>query len=578
MATAETNTGKDGEPDDSISPDGKYERLKEKLGEGAFKQVYKAVDTEEGVTVAWNEVDIQALPKTEKKRIIEEVKILQQVEHSRVMKYVNSWYEPTTHRVVIITEILTEGTLKNFTQRVKTMRLRMVRKWSRQILEGLAYLHNLNPPIIHRDLKCDNIFINEKGDIKIGDLGLSKRSGKGEQTKTVLGTPEFMAPELYTETYDETVDIYAFGLALLEMVGKETPYSECMNIGQIITKVSAGKIPALLNRVTHAGLREFIFYCITKSKGGKRPSATDCLQHPFLDLENDDGDIAALVAPLEQVEESPAEMEMPANNTEYKIAEVANSKPKLGSVASNTNEDERSYLQNVNQDKNAANEVKTEEGRTTKTHKKIDESYEENNANNESVGIVSDKVNDNTKKAISQEGQDPTKQPRQIYPENSPESSVRKKEDVSELEPDTAEVDAEAGDMAEMQREFRQSREDEEIKKLQELPQDDQYFSQLNSKGDEEKSNTQRSGKNRNNNSDLDGNEGKVKDTSPLKKEEKNEGGVTLSYQRGEERQGVRKVKLVLRRIHGDNGQLKSNGKTKTAVIKFEFDLHKDDP
>ena len=51
-----------------------------------------------------------------------------------------------------------------------------------------------------------------------------------------------------------------------------------------------------------------------------------------------------------------------------------------------------------------------------------------------------------------------------------------------------------------------------------------------------------------------------------------------MSYQRGEERQGVRKVKLVLRRFHGDNGQLKSNGKTKTPVIKFEFDLHKDDP
>ena len=72
--------------------------------------------------------------------------------------------------------------------------------------------------------------------------------------------------------------------------------------------------------------------------------------------------------------------------------------------------------------------------------------------------------------------------------------------------------------------------------------------------------------------------EGKMKDSPPPKKEEKSEGGVTLSYQRGEERQGVRKVKLVLRRHYGDNGQLKSNGKTKTPVIKFEFDLHKDDP
>ena len=69
-------------------------------------------------------------------------------------------------------------------------------------------------------------------------------------------------------------------------------------------------------------------------------------------------------------------------------------------MASNTNEDERSNLSNVNQDKNDANELKTEEGRTTKTHKKIDEPYEENNANNK-VGIVSDKVNDNTKKLLA---------------------------------------------------------------------------------------------------------------------------------------------------------------------------------
>ena len=55
-----------------------------------------------------------------------------------------------------------KGTLKHFTQRVKTMRLRMVRKWSRQILEGLGLSSQLEPPIIHRDLKCDNIFINKR--------------------------------------------------------------------------------------------------------------------------------------------------------------------------------------------------------------------------------------------------------------------------------------------------------------------------------------------------------------------------------------------------------------------------------
>lgn len=50
---------------------------------------------------------------------------------------------------------------------------------------------------------------------------------------SVLGTPEFMAPELYEEFYTEKVDIYAFGMCMLEMVTKERPYSECVNAAQV---------------------------------------------------------------------------------------------------------------------------------------------------------------------------------------------------------------------------------------------------------------------------------------------------------------------------------------------------------
>ena len=52
--------------------------------------------------------------------------------------------------------------------------MKAVKGWARQILTGLSYLHSYNPPIIHRDLKCDNIFINgHHGEVKIGDLGLA---------------------------------------------------------------------------------------------------------------------------------------------------------------------------------------------------------------------------------------------------------------------------------------------------------------------------------------------------------------------------------------------------------------------
>ena len=94
-------------------------------------------------------------------------------------------------------------------------------------MEGLNYLHEQECPIIHRDLKCDNIFINSNsGEIRIGDLGLSTPMNNS-YTSSVLGTPEFMAPELYEEHYDTKVDIYAFGMCVLEMITMERPYIEC---------------------------------------------------------------------------------------------------------------------------------------------------------------------------------------------------------------------------------------------------------------------------------------------------------------------------------------------------------------
>ena len=68
------------------------------------------------------------------------------------------------------------------------IRLDVIQRWRRQSLNGLQYLHSYTPPIIHRDLKCDNIFINgTKGDLRIGDLGLSTQMARGPKTKSVVG-------------------------------------------------------------------------------------------------------------------------------------------------------------------------------------------------------------------------------------------------------------------------------------------------------------------------------------------------------------------------------------------------------
>jgi WNK lysine deficient protein kinase len=117
--------------------------------------------------------------------------------------------------------------------------IRAVKQWCKQILKGLLYLHSRSPPIIHRDLKCDNIFINgNQGEVKIGDLGLAAILRKSHAVRCV-GTPEFMAPEVYDEEYNELVDVYAFGMCVLEMVTFDYPYSECTHPAQIYKKVTS---------------------------------------------------------------------------------------------------------------------------------------------------------------------------------------------------------------------------------------------------------------------------------------------------------------------------------------------------
>jgi WNK lysine deficient protein kinase len=78
----------------------------------------------------------------------------------------------------------------NFRYRKKYPRvdMRAIKNWARQILSGLEYLHSHDPPVIHRDLKCDNIFVNgHMGKLKIGDLGLAAILRSSQHAHSVIG-------------------------------------------------------------------------------------------------------------------------------------------------------------------------------------------------------------------------------------------------------------------------------------------------------------------------------------------------------------------------------------------------------
>lgn len=78
--------------------------------------------------------------------------------------------------------------MRRYRKKHKHVDLRAFKKWSRQILEGLSYLHSHDPPVIHRDLKCDNLFVNgNQGEVKIGDLGLATILRKARSAHSVIG-------------------------------------------------------------------------------------------------------------------------------------------------------------------------------------------------------------------------------------------------------------------------------------------------------------------------------------------------------------------------------------------------------
>ncbi|KAI7732324.1 hypothetical protein M8C21_010063 [Ambrosia artemisiifolia] len=292
--SSESSSDHDTDDSDSefveIDPSGRYGRYKEVLGQGACKKV--AFDELEGLEVAWYQIKFSNLLRNpeELDRLYSEVHLLKTLKHKNIIKFYNSWVDTKNEHINFITEVFTSGTLRQYRTKHKHVDLRALKKWSKQILEGLLYLHSHDPPIIHRDLKCDNIFVNgNQGEVKIGDLGLAAILRQAPSAHSVIGTPEFMAPELYDEDYNELVDIYAFGMCLLELVTFEYPYIECANAAQIYKKVTSGVKPASLTKVNDPEIKSFIEKCIANVSD--RLSAKDLLMDPFLHGNDDDENI-----------------------------------------------------------------------------------------------------------------------------------------------------------------------------------------------------------------------------------------------------------------------------------------------
>uniref|UniRef100_A0A3B4VM82 Mitogen-activated protein kinase kinase kinase 3 n=1 Tax=Seriola dumerili TaxID=41447 RepID=A0A3B4VM82_SERDU len=254
------------------------------LGQGAFGRVYLCYDVDTGRELAAKQVHFDPdSPETSKEvSALEcEIQLLKNLHHERIVQYYGCLRDHNEKTLTIFMEYMPGGSVKDQLKAYGALTENVTRKYTRQILEGMSYLHS--NMIVHRDIKGANILRDSAGNVKLGDFGASKRlqticmSGTG--IRSVTGTPYWMSPEVISgEGYGRKADVWSLGCTVVEMLTEKPPWAEYEAMAAIF-KIATQPTNPLLPSHTSDQARDFIRCIFVEAK--HRPSAEELLRHPF---------------------------------------------------------------------------------------------------------------------------------------------------------------------------------------------------------------------------------------------------------------------------------------------------------
>ena len=208
-----------------------------------------------------------------------EIDIYEAMSHERIATYLGSQTDDNNFIVCICLEYFPGGSLFSLLQKKGPLNLTTTIDYTRQILEGLVYLHQ--KCIIHRDINGKNVLIGFQNNIKLVDFGIAKRletlsSTHGAKTACV-GTMNWMAPEVVNEReYGFKVDIWSVGCTVVEMLTARPPWPDCSNM-TVMKKISNEETPVYNLPISNDELKDFLSQCFQVNPK-IRPSADKLLQ------------------------------------------------------------------------------------------------------------------------------------------------------------------------------------------------------------------------------------------------------------------------------------------------------------
>nr|XP_012418924.1 PREDICTED: mitogen-activated protein kinase kinase kinase 19 isoform X5 [Odobenus rosmarus divergens] len=245
--------------------------------------------TSQGQLIAVKQVALDTSDKlaTEKeyRKLQEEVDLLKALKHVNIVAYLGTCLEENI--VSIFMEFVPGGSISSIINRFGPLPEMVFCKYTRQILQGVAYLHE--NCVVHRDIKGNNVMLMPTGIIKLIDFGCAKRLAwaglngtHSDMLKSMHGTPYWMAPEVISESgYGRKSDIWSIGCTVFEMATGKPPLASMDRMAAMFyIGAHRGLMPPLPEHFSENAV-DFVRVCLIRDQH-ERPSAAQLLKHSFL--------------------------------------------------------------------------------------------------------------------------------------------------------------------------------------------------------------------------------------------------------------------------------------------------------